>query len=412
MDAVAARERTSRRLMASFHSKDGYLYIDFRWRGLRCREATRLRDTTENRTQVRRTVRQIDGEIAARTFDYLKWFPEGRRAALFTPPESVAPPLYRDHVTKWLDDKQARLGAGTAYDWRRIVESRLIPTFGGLPVPEIDVERIEGWIAALKRGTAAAPPAPDTADRRRKPREPKKLSNRRVNIILKVLRQSLDRAVSKEWLPENPARKIELLREEKPDIDPFSLAEVKTFLGSGLEDEDDRRYFRVAFFSGLRPGEQAGLQWDDIDWERKIICVRRSIGRFGNGPTKTVQSKRDVAMLPIVEETLSAHRRASDQRSPWIFANRDGGPIDVTNLRERVWRPALRQAKLRARMLYQTRHTFTTLMLELGESPGWVARQLGHTNAEMVYRRYHRFIPNLRGRDGVNAARGLATEGL
>jgi len=28
------------------------------------------------------------------------------------------------------------------------------------------------------------------------------------------------------------------------------------------------------------------------------------------------------------------------------------------------------------------------------------------------YRRYHRFIPNLRGRDGLNAARGLAEEGL
>src|SRR5258705_13731919 len=50
--------------------------------------------------------------------------------------------------------------------------------------------------------------------------------------------------------------------------------------------------------------------------------------------------------------------------------------------------------------------------LELGESPGWVATQLGHTNAEMVYRRYHRFIPNLRGRDGALAAKGLADEGL
>jgi hypothetical protein len=40
------------------------------------------------------------------------------------------------------------------------------------------------------------------------------------------------------------------------------------------------------------------------------------------------------------------------------------------------------------------------------------ARQLGHTNAEMVYRRYHKFIPNLRGRDGAHAARWLATEGL
>jgi integrase len=121
-------------------------------------------------------------------------------------------------------------------------------------------EMIEGLIAALKRGTVAAPPAPDFRDRRRKPREPKKLSNRRVNIILKVLRQSLDRAVSKGWLPENPARKVDLLREEKPDIDPFSLMEVKTFLGSGLEDQDHRNYFRVAFFSGLRPGEQIGLQ--------------------------------------------------------------------------------------------------------------------------------------------------------
>jgi integrase len=55
---------------------------------------------------------------------------------------------------------------------------------------------------------------------------------------------------------------------------------------------------------------------------------------------------------------------------------------------------------------------FATLMLELGESPGWVATQLGHTNAEMVYRRYHRLIPNLRGRDGALAAKGLADEGL
>jgi integrase len=33
-------------------------------------------------------------------------------------------------------------------------------------------------------------------------------------------------------------------------------------------------------------------------------------------------------------------------------------------------------------------------MLEARESPGWVARQLGHANAEMVYRRYHKFIPD------------------
>jgi integrase len=398
--------------MASFYIKDSYLYVDFRWRGVRCQEATRLADTAENRTKVRRDVRQIDGEIAAGTFEYLRWFPHGRKAALFAPAESNEPPPYREYVEKWLADKTARLGSGTAYDWRRIVESRLLPTFGGQQVSEIDMEAVEGFIAALKRGEAATPPVPDTTDRRRHPRVPQKLSNRRVNIIVKVLRQSLDRAVAKGWLEENPARNIDLLREDKPEIDPFSLSEVQTFVSEGLDDDADRRYFRVAFFTGLRPGEEIGLQWDDIDWRRQTIRVQRSISRFGEGPTKTIESKRDIELLPVVERALLAQQAAKRVGSIWVFANRDGGPLDITNLRERVWRSAIRRAKLRARTLYQTRHTFATLMLEAGESPGWVAKQLGHTNAEMVYRRYHKFIPNLRGHDGARATRWLADQGL
>jgi integrase len=115
-------------------------------------------------------------------------------------------------------------------------------------------------------------------------------------------RQSLDRAVSKEWLADNPARKIDLLREDKPEIDPFSLDEVKRFI--------------IGAASRSRP---------------------------------------------------TGYR-----------------PLDVANLRERVWRSALGRAKRRARTLYQTRHTFATLRLELGEFPGWVARQLGHGSVEIV----------------------------
>ena len=137
--------------MASFYVKDGRLYIDFRWRGVRCQEATRLVDTADNRAKVRRDVRRIDGELAAGTFEYLRWFPRGRKAALFATPESAGPPLYSAYVRRWLTDKTARLGAGTAYDWRRIVESRLIPAFGDRPVPEIDGEGVEGFIASLKR---------------------------------------------------------------------------------------------------------------------------------------------------------------------------------------------------------------------------------------------------------------------
>lgn len=395
--------------MATLRVKRGRLYIDFRWRGVRCREATRLTDTPEHRAAAKRMARQIDGELAAGTFDhaaYLKWFPRGPRAALFAKPTANEPPLFKDYVRRWLEDRAARTSAGTAYDRKRIIEGRLIPSFGGRRVSEILEEDVEGFLADLKRAPvedpeptlAAEPGAP-------KPRTKRKLSNRRVNIILQVLRQSLDRAVKRGWLETNPAREVERLREEKTEILPFSFDEVRVFLDEGLREEEQRRYFTVAFFSGLRPGEQMGLRWEDIDWNRKLIGVRRSVSRWGEGTTKTVASNRDVEMLPAVERALQAQRAGSQLRGHWVFPNTQSGALDITNVRERVWRPALRRGGLRYRTMYQTRHTFATLALASGEDIGWVAKQLGHTSTEMVIRRYHRFIPNLTRQDGSAIAK-------
>jgi len=406
--------------MPTLRTKRGRLYLDFRWRGIRFREATRLADTPENRAELRRRARQIDGELAAGTFDsasYAKWFPRGPRAALFAKPAEDEPPLFKDYVRTWIENKAARTSAGTAYDRKRIVEGRLIPAFGERRVSELLEEDVDAFIADLKRAPVEDPEpgavAGTTADAgdRKAPRK-RKLSNRRVNIILATLRLALDRAVKRGWLETNPAREVPTLREEKPEILPFSLEEVRLFLDTGLRDAAWRRYFTVAFFTGLRPGEQLGLRWDDLDWPRKLIAVRRAVTRWGEGATKTVASRRDVEMLPPVERALLAQRPTSALGGAWIFPNSQGGALDLTNLRERVWRPALRRAGLRYRALYQTRHTFATLALASGEDIGWVAKMLGHTSTEMVIRRYHRFVPNLTKQDGSAIARLMKDRGF
>src|SRR5690606_7521834 len=77
------------------------------------------------------------------------------------------------------------------------------------------------------------------------------------------------------------------------------------------------------------------------------------------------------------------------------------------NFLNRVWAPLLRHLALDHRRAYQMRHTAATLWLASGEAPEWIARQLGHTSTEMLFRVYSRYVPNLTRRDGSAMERML-----
>lgn len=49
---------------------------------------------------------------------------------------------------------------------------------------------------------------------------------------------------------------------------------------------------------------------------------------------------------------------------------------------------------------YRCRHTAATLWLAAGENPEWIAKQIGHTTTEMLFRVYSRFVPNMTRQDG------------
>ena len=63
-------------------------------------------------------------------------------------------------------------------------------------------------------------------------------------------------------------------------------------------------------------------------------------------------------------------------------------------IRSSAWAPALKIAKIRYRRPYQTRHTYASMMLTAGESPIWLAAQMGHSDTTMIFRNYGRWIPD------------------
>ena len=70
----------------------------------------------------------------------------------------------------------------------------------------------------------------------------------------------------------------------------------------------------------------------------------------------------------------------------------------------------LQRLNLKYRNPYQTRHTFATLLLAAGESPEWIAQQMGHSTTTMLFRVYSRYVPNLTRQDGSAFDRYIQTE--
>ena len=395
----------------------GRIFIDFRFQGKRCREPLGLIDNAKNRKVAQKLLGQVEEQIALGTFDYAAMFPNSKRAAQFqrtaapaaasshgspagAPGWSVPPaepafqtPLFREFVETWF--AECKPGWRPAYQdsVRNALDLHIIPAFAERPVHEIRRADVLAFRAQLadKPGRQAA-----------------KLSNSRVNTLMTFLRQVLTEASLRYEFP--PAfQGIRPLKTAKPDVHPFTLGEVNRILDHCRPDWRD--YFVVRFFTGMRSGEIHGLRWHNVDLEHDLILIRETLvrGRLQQG-AKTVESVRDIPILPLVREALLRQREATPADVEWVFYNSDRQPVNTSNFVGRIWKPLLGYLKLPYRRPYQTRHTTASLLLAAGENPEWVAHVLGHTSTEMLFKVYSRFIPNLTRQDGSAMAAVLATQ--
>ncbi len=382
------------------HSQTGSLFFDFRYLGIRCREYTTLSDTISNRRKMDKVLQKIEEQIALGTFIYREFFPGSKNAAKFDKPAplvqmtviaqavgeqggSKATPMFKDFAETWFAEKSVEWRTSHKKTVRDDIDKRLTPRFGEMMVGNIT----KADILAFRADLAKAPARNKT----------KLLSNPRINKILNPLRQILCEAADRFDF-RMPFENIKQLRVKRTDVEPFSLDEVKKIIDTVRPDF--KHYFTVRFFTGMRTGEVHGLKWKYVDFERRLILVRETVVDGEETYTKTDGSQREIQISQLVFDALKEQEKSTRKVSEFVFCNREGQPLDYRNVTNRVWKPLLRYLGLKVRRPYQCRHTAATLWLGAGENPEWIARQLGHTTTEMLFRVYSRYVPNLTRRDG------------
>lgn len=387
--------------MASINSRNGNLYVDFRYIGQRCREQTLLADTKPNRKRLENFVSKMQAEIQLGSFRYENYFPQSKKLEQFQSLELMRSTNSHkdsnsgfDYFSRvWLEEKKPEWRCSQITNVENILKIYLLPHFGNVPLNTINKAKIMAFRGNLvKEGNNG-----------------RLLSASRINHIMTPLRMVITEA-SERFDFENPWKNIKPLSVPKSNVSPFTLEEVMLIIDNVRVDY--KPYFTVRFFTGMRTGEIDGLPWKNIDFERRQIVIDQAIVGGVIGDTKTSGSNRIIHMNQLVYDALIEQQSFTKHRSEFVFSTKAGTPLSHRNVTKRVWYPLLRYLELDIRNPYQSRHTAATLWLAAGESPEWIAAQMGHSSTTMLFTVYSRYVPNLTRQDGSALDKLLIERGI
>lgn len=258
----------------------------------------------------------------------------------------------------------------TQRNYQRVYEMHILPYFGKRALDTIKPSDLAKWQNELLKERSA----------------------KTVKSIRTVFQTILEDAMMDDLIKINPFSKVKSpILSEVRDKKPFLASEMFAIIDS--MPEHIKCFFAIGFFTGMRTGEIIGLQWQDIDWNEKIIKVRRSRRQGLETKPKTKNSIRDVEMIDALLPYLKHHRKMCDKKSVYVFETYMGKPFNTCDkISSHYWRPTLQNLGLPYRNLYQMRHSFASLMISNGEDILWVSNMLGHKDSSMTLEKYARYV--------------------
>lgn len=341
------------------------LYLDFYYRGIRCRESLQLEDNRANRKHAERELASIELEMSKGIFDYASRFPNSKKLQKLgiTPQTTVS-----EELEKYLSSLSKRAARSTLKGYKSAINFSLKPAFGEKNLTQLTTANIRDWINIQT------------------------VSNKRINNILVPLRGMLAQAHLDGLISVNPVSPIKNLRLDQKEPHPFSDGEIRLILETATGQT--KNFFQFAFFTGLRTSELIALTWDDIDLNKGVIYVNKASVQKVVKETKTSSGIREVRILPMTLQAIESQKSYTSNQSQ-VFNNPNSNKpwIDDQQIRKVGWIPLLKSAGLEYRNPYQTRHTYASMLLTAGENPMWVAQQMGHKDWGMIRKRYGRWIP-------------------
>ena len=168
-------------------------------------------------------------------------------------------------------------------------------------------------------------------------------------------------------------------------------------------------FYYVEFSTGLRRGELLGLKWEDVDYEEKTLEIRRQVirvqGHIEEGPLKTDNAYRKIAIGDDVIEILRDLYEREGKASPYIFPSPNGGPQDPDSVLP-MFKRIMKRAGLPELRFHDCRHTFCKIALSKGVDFKTLSSILGHYSVAFTLDVYGHVTDDMK-RDAADKVSGV-----
>lgn len=372
----------------------GKIRMRFTCQAVKCTETLKgLNLTKDNIRYARRKREAILHEIQMGTFDYRFHFPDSRRAELFGS-EGSKPRTVEQGVEQWLASKEVKMAKSTYRGYKNKAK-KVVDRFPARQIKSIGKAEMERFQTDLIRND---------------------YSPKYVNDILTIARgvwrdAHIDGLVEKNIM--DAIQNFELAA-TSDEAFPFTLEELDRIANTKTARQSEVNMIMFDSWVGLSISELIAVAWEDIDFERWTLRVRRALVDAEWKVPKEQVRERTVEILHAARPWLVKQMEISSHLPPIdievrqrdnvtnkpdsirpIFINTLTGryfPNDMS-VSTRFLKDHLKKAKVAYRAANQCRHTFASQMLSHFVSQDWIVRQLGHKNYDMLHRHYARFIP-------------------
>lgn len=326
-----------------------------------------------NKEQARKKLREIEAKIERRTFLHEK-----------------KTPLFSEVKAQWLDYKKQFLRETTHETYE--INCRIhLSELDDLKINRINTATIEAFIAKLqdKARSTAATRGPEYIPTG----EEKKIRLMTARKIIVILNQVMAYAVRHRLIDYNPVRDAERPRSQGKEgqekaISILTPEQIRNFL-EAVTDQKYHTLFLTAIMTGARQGEILGLRWSDVDFSKKQISINRTfnMGRFFTPKTKG--SARQIDLAPMAVKALAEWKLANGGKDDdLVFPNEAGEPTNYSNMVQRYYRKALKDAGIPQIRFHDLRHTYASLLLSQGENVKYIQAQMGHSSPTVTLNVY------------------------